>query len=134
MIIAWKLTLFVYFCNVEKDFLHKIDLDSLQKEVKKDLDEIANLVHLKNPKGIYKWSKDQFDYGTRPSFNAIVRLLEHGATVETLFGVDYAKTHPIKNPVPSEFLEGLNGAKDPESALNALVERKILEMKANGKI
>lgn len=61
-------------------------------------------------------------------------MLRKGATVETLFGVEYAKMHGIENIAPTEFLEGLNGAKDPESALNALVERKILEMKEKGKI
>ena len=116
---------------MEKDFLHKIDLDSLQKEVKKDLDEIANLVHLKNPKGIYKWSKDQFDYGTRPSFNAIVRLLEHGATVETLFGVDYAKTHQPDKTEPAADRKPLD-LDSPE--FQAAVKSAIVDLKTKGLI
>lgn len=76
---------------MDKDFLHKIDLDTLQKEMNKSLDEIGALVKMKNPKGVYKWSKSQDDYGTRPSYNAIVRLLQGGASVETLFGVEYKR-------------------------------------------
>lgn len=116
---------------MEKDFLHKIDLNSLQKEVKKDLDEIANLVHLKNPKGIYKWSKDQFDYGTRPSFNAIVRLLEHGATVETLFGVDYAKAHQRDKAASTEERKPID-LDSPE--FQAAVKSAIVDLKTKGLI
>lgn len=32
-------------------FLHKIDLDALQKEVGKTIDEIGALIEMKNPKG-----------------------------------------------------------------------------------
>ena len=48
--------------------------------------------------------------GSRPNYNAIVRLLRAGATTRTLFGVDYAATHqPAPEPVSSapspEFLK-----------------------------
>ena len=76
---------------MEKDFLHKISLESLQKELGMSIEDIGKYVNLKNPKGVYKWSKDSEDYGTRPSYNALIRLLQKGATVETLFGVEYEK-------------------------------------------
>jgi Mg-chelatase subunit ChlI len=37
--------------------------------------------------------KDKAEGGTRPPFNAIAKLLVQGATVETLFGVEYNKIH-----------------------------------------
>lgn len=73
----------------KEDFLHCINLENLKKEVSLDLDGIAKIVSMKNPKGLYKWSKYQFDSGTRPSYNALIKLLKAGATVETLFGVEY---------------------------------------------
>ena len=96
--------------------------------------EIAELAGISDSKNIGKWMQDKEKGGARPNYNALAKLLGKGATVETLFGVEYAKMHFAKSSFPSEFLEGLDGANDPESALNALVERKILEMKANGKI
>ena len=115
----------------ENKFLHKIDLDILKKETGLTIEELAALADI-GPKVVYKWQYMHKD-GSRPDFNAIVRLFQKGATVETLFGVEYAKMHPTQGAAPSEFLEGLKES-DPESALNALVERKVLEMKANGKI
>ena len=117
---------------MENEFLQKIDLDRLQKETGLSLQGIADLAEV-SAQTIYRWSWDKSKQGNRPSFNAFVRLLQKGATVETLFGVEYAKMHPTQGAAPSEFLEGLKES-DPESALNALVERKVLEMKANGKI
>lgn len=85
------------FGFVEDDFLHKIDLKALQKELGMNAEGIGRFLQMKNPKGVYNWSKEKSP-GTRPSYNAIVRLLQKGATVETLFGVDYAATH---QPVPA---------------------------------
>lgn len=70
-----------------------------------------------------------------PTHPVIEKLIELGATSEELFGKEYADKL-MKNSLnaPPEFLEGLNCAKDPESALNAIVERKILEMKERGLI
>lgn len=74
---------------MDKEFLHKINLDALQKEVNKSIYDIGILAELKNPKGVYKWAKGSEENGTRPSYNTLVRLLQNGASVETLFGVDY---------------------------------------------
>lgn len=119
--------------------MHCINLENLKKEVSLDLDGIAKIVSMKNPKGLYKWSKYQFDSGTRPSYNALIKLLKAGATVETLFGVDYKG--PVKPPVlggslPPEI------ANDPEHAagmewglkdIEAKIEARVLaKLKAKG--
>ena len=97
--------------------MHKINLNILQKEVGIESAEgIGNFLEMKNPKGVYNWSKDKSTYGSRPSYNDIIRLLQKGATVETLFGVEYAKMHPAPSVVPpdvacnSEFQKGLQKA------------------------
>lgn len=72
--------------------MHKINLDDLKKETGLSIEGIGELAQMKNPKGVYNWSKDQSNHGTRPSYNAIVRLLGKGATPKTLFGVDVINT------------------------------------------
>lgn len=94
-----------YFYNMVDNFLHKIDLETLKKETGLTVDEIGALIEMKNPKGVYNWSKDQNNHGTRPSYNAIVKLLQAGATTETLFGVDYAATHQPASVLPPEFVK-----------------------------
>ena len=71
-----------------------------------------------------------------PPYENIMGLIKLGITMKELFGEDVAEIimrqympEAAKN---TEFLEGLKAAKDPESALNAIVERKILEMKEKG--
>ena len=88
-------------------FLHDIDVNSLKNELKMDVPDIAKLAEI-SENGVYKWSWDKSKNGTRPSYNAIVRLLQKGATVETLFGVDYAATHqpapePAENREPIDY-------------------------------
>lgn len=78
----------IYFYLVKEDFLHKIDLEALKKEVNMNVDEIGALANLKNSNGVYKWAKSSENDGTRPSYNTIIRLIEKGATQKTLFGVD----------------------------------------------
>ena len=93
-----------YFNNMVDKFLHKIDLDALQKEVGKTIDEIGALIEMKNPKGIYNWAKGQDNHGTRPSYNALIRLLLAGATTKTLFGVDSPVNKINPQGPPPEFV------------------------------
>lgn len=135
---------------MKEDFLHQIDLDALKKEVGMNVDEIGALAKLKNSNGVYKWAKTSDNDGTRPSFNAIVRLLRAGATTKTLFGVDYAATHqPAPEPVlaaPSpEFLKAhpelLEGMREQllemgfvsKDQIEDLI-RQTIERKSDGKI
>lgn len=83
--------------EVENKFLHAIDLDELKKETGMSLEELANLAEI-GPKVIYKWQYMHKD-SSRPSFNAIVRLLQKGATTKTLFGVDMSNGETMSNQV-----------------------------------
>ena len=79
--------------------MHDIDVNSLKNELKMEVPDIAKLAEI-SENGVYKWSWDKSKNGTRPSYNAIVRLLHAGATTKTLFGVDTATTHqPAPEPV-----------------------------------
>ena len=82
-----------------KDFLHKIDVNALRTELNKDVADIAKLADI-TENGVFKWSWEKSKNGTRPSYNAIIKLLRAGASVETLFGVDYNSVK--KNPARHE--------------------------------
>jgi len=93
--------------KAEEELLHNIDLEALEKETNLSLDEIAALSRIKDPKNLGKWSQGKPN-GSRPNYNAIVRLLRAGATTKTLFGVDYAATHqpapePAENREPIDY-------------------------------
>ena len=107
--------------------MHKINLNALKNEVGIDSAEgIGNFLQMKNPKGVYNWAKDKSAYGSRPSYNDLVRLLEKGATVETLFGVEYNPKKPdATERKPIDF-------KDPKFL--AMVKDALAEMKRDGQI
>ena len=109
-------------------FLHDIDVNLLKNELKMDVSDIAKLAEI-SENGVYKWSWDKFKNGTRPSYNAIVRLLQKGATVETLFGVDYAATHQPA-PEPTEKREPID-YQDPKFL--AALEKGIALIEARKK-
>ena len=110
---------------MEKDFLHKINLEQLQREVKKSVVEIGKLVDMKNPNGVYKWAKSQEENGSRPSYNSLIKLLKEGATVKTLFGIEPKDATDSYCNVPDEF-------NSPE--FKAGVAMAIKEMKEKGLI
>lgn len=72
--------------KAEEELLHNIDLDALQRDTNLSLDEIASLSGIKDSKNLGKWAQGKPN-GSRPNYNAIIRLLRAGATQETLFGV-----------------------------------------------
>lgn len=97
------------------------------------IEDIGKYVNLKNPKGVYKWSKEPEDYGTRPSYNALIRLLGKGATVETLFGVEYAKMHPAPSVVPPDVAGNSEFQKGLQKAIEAKVNEAVAAaLKAKG--
>ncbi|MCQ2107054.1 MAG: hypothetical protein MJZ26_14845 [Fibrobacter sp.] len=75
-----------------------IDLDSLKKETGMTIEELAAIADYSNPKGVYNWDKE---FGSRPSYNTFIELFKAGATVETLFGVEYKASGKI-NDVPAD--------------------------------
>lgn len=89
--------------GLDNKFLHNIDLESLSKETGLSYKELAELAKI-GPKVVYKWHYSHKD-SSRPDYNALVRLFQHGATVETLFGVDYAATHQPASVLPPEFVK-----------------------------
>lgn len=117
--------------------MHKINLNDLQKEVGIESAEgIGIFLQMKNPKGVYNWAKDKCTYGTRPSYNDIIRLLQKGATTKTLFGVDCNNVGP-KHPDTPELRAGQQPRKpidhnDPE--WQKLVKNALAEMKQNGQL
>ena len=83
-------------------FLGKVNLNNLKKELGfKKVEDIGSFVKLSNPKNAYNWGKEKDNHGTRPSYNAIVQMLQNGATVESLFGVEYNRgfTYPGDEPI-----------------------------------
>lgn len=76
--------------KAEEEFLHVIDVDRILDETGLDLDGLCKLVNL-DSQTINRWECKKSKSGGRPKYNAIVRMLRSGATVETLFGVDYNK-------------------------------------------
>lgn len=119
--------------DTENKFLQKVDLEALQKETGLSLEELAKLAEI-GPKVIYKWRYTHKD-SSRPSYNAIVKLLLAGATTKTLFGVDCNNGGP-KPPDTPELRAGQQQAlKDIEATIAARVKNEILtDLKNKGVI
>jgi hypothetical protein len=81
--------------GLENKYLRKVNLRALQKETGMNLVELAELAEI-GPKVIYKWAYMHKD-SSRPSYNALVKLFERGASVETLFGVEYKRPSENSN-------------------------------------
>lgn len=111
---------------MDNEFLHKISLEILKKETNLTPEEIASLSGITDAKNLGKWSQDKERGGSRPNYNALVRLLEKGATTKTLFGVEQAPANTLREIPPHlekilknpEFIAGL------EAAYNAEVMKK----------
>lgn len=119
----------VYFYCVENDYLHKINVEQLSKELNLSVEEIAKLAGIAEARNLGKWGQDKPN-GSRPNYNALIKLLKNGATVETLFGVDYKG--PIKNgfKILPELLskpEFLKGQDDALKDFEERIERRIIE-------
>lgn len=104
----------------ENKYLQKVNLEALQKETGLDMKGLADLAGI-GPKVVYKWAYLHKD-SSRPDYNAIVRLLQKGATTKTLFGVD-AATH--KPAVPSEIARDSEFQEGLQAAMDAKIEAKV---------
>lgn len=78
--------------KIGEEFLHVIDVGKVSNETGLSVAEMSDLLHV-DVQSINRWSCSKAKSGNRPKYNSIIKLLRHGATVETLFGVDYAKIH-----------------------------------------
>lgn len=127
----------MYFYNVENEFLHKVNLDSLQKETGLSLQGIADLAEV-SVQTVYRWAWDKARQGNRPSYNAFVRLFEKGASVKSLFGVEYrGRSVPAEESENPEFQAGVVKAladKKSRGIIREEVEQAIAEMKAKGQL
>lgn len=113
---------------MENEFLHKINVSKVLQETGLDINGIAELVNV-DVQTVYRWAWDKKKKGNRPKFNAMVRLLQNGATVETLFGVEYTKVH---QQLPKEFREGVELAERPMTKDEIIALFK--SMKENGEL
>lgn len=108
-----------------EDYLHKIDLESLKNDTGLSIDELAKVAGIKEARNLGKWAQSKPD-GSRPNYNALVRLLMRGATVETLFGVNY-KNKFKPNDFSVECDEIFNSP-----YFNKKLQEKIEELKRKG--
>lgn len=108
----------------ENKYLHEINLEELKKETGLSHEEIAELASV-GPKVVYKWQYMHKD-SSRPDYNTLIRLLEKGATVETLFGVDYKNKFK-----PNEYDTECNEIFKSDSFKRG-VEKAIQELKNKG--
>lgn len=93
-----------------------VDLDLLKKETGLSLQGLADASGLKAVRNIYKWT---YQNGGRPSYDAIVKLIELGASPEAIFGM----------PWPSRVVPIENGS-DFEAGVREVVEK----MKKEGRL
>jgi transcriptional regulator with XRE-family HTH domain len=114
---------------MKNDYLHKISVKELSKDMGLTADEIAKLAGIKTARNLGKWAQSKPD-GSRPNYNAFISLLQNGATVETLFGVNYAEIHNYVPKLPLEPDDSPMDYNDPkfidalEKGLKIIEERK----------
>ncbi|MBR2057529.1 MAG: hypothetical protein IJ982_01140 [Fibrobacter sp.] len=112
---------------MENEFLHRINVDALKKELKMDVPSIAKLAGI-SENGVYKWAWAKESHGARPPFNAIIKLLRAGASTETLFGVSSKPQQPA-SVLPPEFVEGFREQLMEDFMKKGLVpEEKVKEI------
>lgn len=122
----YKTSILCYFLSMENNYLHKIDIKSILKETGLTLNELAQISGIARSNNLKKWEKDKENGGARPSYNTFVRLLQKGATVETLFGVEYNPKKPdATERKPIDF-------KDPKFL--EMVKDALAEMKRDGQL
>lgn len=82
-----------------EDYLHKINVDQVLLETGLDMDGLCKLIGV-DYQTINRWKFGKDRNGNRPKYNAIVRLLRHGATQKTLFGVE----NPVSSSEPNKIV------------------------------
>ena len=67
----------------------KVNIKAVMSETGLTFEQLAELAEMRNSKAIYKWAYDREKNGIRPTYETLAKLLEAGASVESLFGVNY---------------------------------------------
>ncbi|PBC75328.1 hypothetical protein SAMN02745108_02823 [Fibrobacter intestinalis] len=90
----------------------KVNIKAVMSETGLTLEQLAELAEMRNSKAIYKWAYDREKNGIRPTYETLAKLLEAGASVESLFGVNYKAGEKIieKELTPDDFMRGLKKA------------------------
>lgn len=102
---------FCYFIDMANNFLHSVNLEMLEIETDCDIKQLSNAIGI-SPQTMYKWNRDKEDGGCRPTYDCIAKLIERGATTESLFGVEYkAGIKVVEKPVSQEqIMDGVRKA------------------------
>ena len=117
---------------MDNEFLHRINIEALKKELNLDVPSIAKLAGI-SENGVYKWAWPKESNGARPSFNAVIKLLQAGASCETLFGVNYKTQLPEAAIVPSQdFLNNPSVKEGLDNAFEAFLVKKGLIKNQDG--
>lgn len=103
---------------MDNEYLHKIDVKALLKELGITMQELADLAGYSRASNLNKWNEGKPSGGARPGYNTIVKLFEAGASVETLFGVEYKSMNVIEKQVKLTDQEILDGVLRAMAALN----------------
>ena len=110
---------------MEKDFLHKINISKVLEETGLDMSGLSALLDIEE-QTIGRWEKDKAHNGNRPKYNAIIMMLQKGATTKTLFGID---CNPQK-----ELNKLLHAAtRSAEARQREIYKRKIQKLSSKGK-
>ncbi|MBR6448392.1 MAG: hypothetical protein IKS96_07085 [Fibrobacter sp.] len=88
---------------MEKDFLHKINISKVLEETGLDMSGLSALLDIEE-QTIGRWEKDKAHNGNRPKYNAIIMMLQKGATTKTLFGIDCNPQKELNKLPPIEEL------------------------------
>lgn len=101
--------------------MHKINVSKVLEETGLDMSGLKSLLDIED-QTIGRWEKDKAHKGNRPKYNAIIKMLKKGATVETLFGVDYKPKKEVSKIPPVEEL--INTPQFQEELVKALKKLK----------
>lgn len=83
-----------------KDFDHRVNIDLLKMDTGLTLEDIAKVAEITDPRNLYKWSYPKSKGGMRPTYDTIAKLIERGATTQSLLGVEYkAGVKVVEKPV-----------------------------------
>lgn len=81
------------------DFKHSVNVDLLSLETGLTIEEIAQKSGIKEGRNLGKWKQSKKKGGIRPTYEAIATLFDCGASVESLFGIEYK---PKREMYPEE--------------------------------